>query len=99
MNCMDYRKLIQAVSVAKWEALLSKLIDVILLSKNDEKMPGQLANIILHYWQHDILATESGLTALLEAAILLEPNKTADVFTELELIDIAGQIKEAIIKT
>jgi len=96
---MDYRKLIEMVSVSKREALSSKLVDVILLSKNDEKMPSQLANTILHYWQQDTLMSESGLTALLEAAALLDPGKTVDVFTALELVDMAAQIREATVKT
>lgn len=96
---MDYRKIIDNVSVLKREVLSTKLIDVILLSKNDDKMPSQLANTILQQWQQDTLITESGLTALLEAAVLLEPVKTVEALTALELADIAGQIKEATVKT
>jgi hypothetical protein len=96
---MDYRKIFDNVSVLKREGLSTKLIDVILLSKNDDKMPSQLANTILQQWQQDTLLTESGLTALLEAAVLLEPVKTVEALTALELADIAGQIKEATVKT
>jgi len=96
---MDYRKIIDNVSVLKREVLSTKLIDVILLSKNDDKMPSQLANTILQQWQQDTLLTESGLTALLEAAVLLEPVKTVEALTALELADIAGQINEATVKT
>jgi len=96
---MDYRKIIDNVSVLKREVLSTKLIDVILLSKNDDKMPSQLANTILQQWQQDTLITESGLTALLEAAVLLDPAKTVEALTALELADIAGQIKEATVKT
>lgn len=96
---MDYRKIIDNVSVLKREGLSTKLIDVILLSKNDDKMPNQLANTILQQWQQDTLLTESGLTALLEAAVLLEPVKTVEALTALELADIAGQINEATVKT
>ena len=96
---MDYRKIIDNVSVLKREVLSTKLIDVILLSKNDDKMPIQLANTILQQWQQDTLLTESGLTALLEAAVLLEPVKTVEALTALELADIAGQINEATVKT
>jgi len=95
---MDYRKLVEMVSAAKREALSSKLVDVILLSKNDEKMTGQLANTILYYWQHGTLMTESGLTALLEAAVLLEPDKTVEIFTALELAELAAEIKDAVVK-
>jgi hypothetical protein len=93
---MDYRKLIEMVPVARKEALLNKLVDVILLSKNDDKMPSQLANTVLYQWQQDTLITESGLTALLEAAILLDSAKTGEVLTALELTDIAELIKDTI---
>jgi hypothetical protein len=96
---MDYRKVVEAIPVAKREPLSNKLIDLILSSKNDEKMPSQLANTILLHWQNDILISEFGLTALLEAAVLLEPDKTIEVFTQLELADFAEQIKEATVKT
>ena len=96
---MDYRRLVEAIPVVKREPLSNKLIDLILSSKNDEKMPSQLANTILLHWQNDILITEAGLTALLEAAILLEPDKTLEVFAQLELAGLAEQIKEAVVKT
>jgi hypothetical protein len=91
---MDCRKLIKMVPVSKKEALLNKLVDAILSSKNDDKMPSQLANTILHKWQQDLLISESGLTALLEAAIMLDPAKTVEALTALQLTDIAGQIAE-----
>jgi len=96
---MDYRKLVETIPVAKREPLSNKLIDLVLSSKNDEKMPNQLANTILHHWQNDILISESGLTALLEAAALLEPDKTIEVFTQLELASCAEQLKEVTAKT
>jgi len=92
---MDYRKLVETIPVAKRESLSYKLIDLILSSKNDEKMSSQLANTILHHWQNDILISESGLTALLEAAVLLEQDKTIEAFHQLELTDFAQEIKEA----
>jgi len=96
---MDYRKLVETIPVVKREPLLNKLIDLILTSKNDEKMPTHLANIILYNWQRDVLVSESGLAALLEAAVILEPEKTVETFAQLELTDFAEHIKEAATKT
>jgi len=89
---MDYRKFVELIPVAKRETLSDKLVDFILTSKNDEKMPSQLANTVLHYCQQDVLESESGLAALLEAALLLEPEKTVNAFTDLEMANIAEQI-------
>ena len=92
---MEYAKIIGLIPIEKREMLSDKLVDFILTSKNDEKMPSQLANILLHFWQQNLLKTENGLTVLLEAALLLEPEKTLNLFNELQMTDIAEQIKAA----
>jgi len=92
---VDYRKLVELIPVGQRDTVSDKLVDFILTSKNDEKMPNQLANTILHHWQHGALKSESGLTALLEAAVLLEPEKTINVFGELQMANVAEQIKES----
>jgi len=96
---MDYRKLVEEIPAEKRETILDKLVDVILASKNDEKMLPQLANSILYHWQRDVLLSESGLAALLEAAYLVEPDKTQEAFTNLQMTNIAEQIKGAPAKT
>jgi len=93
---LDYAKLVEMIPVGKREILSDKLVDFILTSKNDEKMPSQLANTMLHYWQQDVLESESGLTSLLEAALLLEPDKTINAFNELQMANVAEQIKAAL---
>jgi hypothetical protein len=92
---MDYRRLVGLIPPAKYEELSDKLVDFLLTSKNDEKMPSQLANAILHHWQQDVLESESGLATLLEAALLLEPEKTLSAFNELQMESVAEQIKSA----
>ena len=93
---MDYQKLTVMIPVERWEIVSNKLIDFILTSKNDDKMPGKLANVILHQWQNGTLKNETGIAALLEAAVLLEPEKTITTFIELQMTSIAEQIKETI---
>ncbi len=82
------------VPASKWEVLSDKLIDIILTSKNDDKLPSQLAKTMLHQWQNDNLKSESGLATLLESAILVELEKTFSVFNELQMPDVAEQIKQ-----
>jgi len=90
---LDYDRLVSLIPAAKREILSDKLVDVILASKNDEKMPSRLANTILQYWQRDVLKSESGMAALLEAAITLEPEKAIGAFNELQITDAAELIK------
>jgi len=91
---MDYRSLVEAIPVVKRALLSKKLVDLLLSSKNDEKIHPQLANSILYHWQNDVLSSESGLTALLEAAVLLEPDKTLEAFAQSELTEFAERLKE-----
>lgn len=86
--------MIEAVAIDKRELLSEKLADLILSTKNDGKMPVELANSILHYWQRNLLLAEQGLTTLVEAAALLEPEKTTTILTELNLPEIAERVKQ-----
>ena len=96
---MEYSKLAEAIATEKREMLSDKLVDLILAAKNEDKMPSQLANTILNQWQRNILSTQLGLTALLEAAVMLEPEKTIVILTELQLTNVAEQLKGALVKT
>lgn len=91
---LTFRNMIETVPSDKRGLLSEKLADVILSTKNDDKMPTELANTILYYWQRNLLLVEQGLTALLEAAALLEPEKTTTVLTELSLTEIAERVKQ-----
>lgn len=93
---MDYQKLIEMIPIGKWEIVSDKLIDFILTSKNDDKMPAQLANVILYQWQNGTLKSETGITALLQAAVILEPEKTITSLNELQMTSVAEQIKETL---
>jgi len=96
---LDYGKIAQSVSVSKWEAVSDRLVDFILTSKNDEKMPKHLADSILQQWKNGTLTNEQGLAMLLEAAVLLEPEKTLEALTVLGLATLSDQIREAVAKT
>ncbi|KPV64817.1 MAG: hypothetical protein AOA65_0784 [Candidatus Bathyarchaeota archaeon BA1] len=96
---MAYLKVIKTVPVERREMLSDKLIDLVLLSKNDDKMPSGLANTILYHWQRNLLANDVGLAALFEAAVLLEPDKTIEVLEqELQLVGTVKAVKEVFMK-
>lgn len=90
---MDYHKLAELIPIEKRENTADKLVDIILSSKNDNKMPSDLANTILYQWQQNLLTSEPGFSALLKAAVLLEQEKTLTVLGELQLDEIADEIK------
>ncbi len=81
------------IPLSKLHDLSDKLVDSILTSKSDDRMPSALAKTILHYWRQNLLENEHGLTALLEASVLLEPEKTVATLSELQLVDVAEEIR------
>jgi hypothetical protein len=57
-------------------------------------MPADLAKTILHQWQKNQLATETGLQQLLEAAMTVDPEKTITSMEELGLTELTLLLKE-----
>jgi hypothetical protein len=90
---MDFSELVNMIPVSKRQPLSNKLTDFILTSKSDDKMPSALAHTLLHYWQRNLLESELGLAALLEASVLLEPEETLAVFSELQLTNVTEEIR------
>ena len=80
---MTLEKIVRKIPSSSWEVTSEKLIDIVLNSPNSKKMPSGLAKTILYYWQRDQLATEIGLQRLLEASMIIDPEKMAEILTEL----------------
>jgi len=91
---MAMEKIARKIPVSLWSEASEKLIDSILNSPNAGKMPSDLAKTILYYWQRDQLATEVGLQRLLEASMILDPEKTISLMEELGLPEIVAMLKE-----
>ena len=91
---MDYHKIAEMVPIEKRERLSAKLIDFVLKSKNADKMPSSLAKTMLHHWRQGPLTSETGLAALLEAAVVVESDKTVNFLEkELQLLDVVKAIR------
>lgn len=82
---MTMKTIVPDIPPSMWNEVAEKLIDIILKTKNAKKMPSHLAKTILHFWQKDQVGTEVGLQRLLEATILLEPERTVDLMKEIGL--------------
>ena len=91
---MSLERIARNIPASLWNDASEKLIDVVLNSANASKMPSDLAKTILYYWQRDQLATEIGLHRLLEASMILEPEKTMSLMGELGLSEIVAMLKE-----
>ena len=91
---MALERIARKVPASLWTILSEELVDITLNSSNAGKLPSDLAKTILYYWQRDQLATEVGLQRLLEAAMLLEPEKTIELMDSLGMPELVIMLKE-----
>jgi len=91
---MSMEKIARNIPASLWSLASEKLVDIILNSSKASKMPSDLAKTILYYWQRDQLATEVGLQRLLEASMILEPEKTISLMEEFGLSEVVVMLKE-----
>ena len=91
---MDYPKLIELVPAEKLGPLSDQLLNFILTTKNEGKMPTKLANAMLSKMQNGAIKGKTGVVVLLEAALLLEPEKTMTALGEMQMTKLAEEIKE-----
>jgi len=92
---MAYQKIVKKIPVEKRDKLSDKLLNFVLKSKEESNMPSDLANTMLDRWQRGPLTTEEGLAVLLEAAVLLESEKTLEFLgQELQMADVVKAIRE-----
>jgi hypothetical protein len=92
---VSYKKIVEMIPVEKREELSDKLLNYLLKSKKEKKMPSSLAKCFLSQWQTGGFDDEVGLAVLLEATVLLEPEKTTEFLEqELQLADVAKALKE-----
>ena len=93
---MSYKKIVKMIPVEKREQLSDKLLNYLLKSKKEKKMPSSLAKCFLSQWQTGTFDDEVGLAVLLEATALLEPEKTTEFLEQdLQLVEVAKALKEA----
>lgn len=82
---MGYREFVKSIPATMRELLAERLIDVMLEAKDGSRVPSSLAKTILFYWQREQLASEAGLTNLLEAVSYADPDRAFTVMESLGL--------------
>jgi hypothetical protein len=90
---MDYSKLVEMVPAEKLGPLSDQLLNFILTTKNEGKMPTTLANTMLSKMQQGIIKRPNGVAVLLGAALTLEPEKTMVALGEMQLAQLAEAVK------
>ena len=93
---MVYKKIVEMIPVEKRGPLSDKLLNYLLKSKKETKMPSSMAHCFLSQWQTGTFDDETGLAILLEATAIVELEKTSEfVEKDLQLAEVARAIKEA----
>jgi hypothetical protein len=94
---LAYKKIVQMIPVEKRGILSDKLLNYLLKSKNETKMPSSMAYCFLTQWQTGTFDDEAGLSVLLETTARVELEKTTEfIEKELQLAEVAKAIKEVV---
>ena len=95
---MVYKNIVKMIPVEKRETLSNKLLNYLLKTKKEAKLPTSMAHCFLSQWQTGTFKDETGLAVLLEATALVELEKTTDFLeNDLQLADVAKAVKEAVV--
>jgi hypothetical protein len=84
------------IPTEKRKIISEKLLNYVLKSKKENKLPSSMAKCFLAQWQTGSCDDETGLSVLLEMAAYLELDKTAEFLEqECKLGAVAEALKEA----
>lgn len=73
--------------------LSKKLVAIVLGARDKDAVTTELAKKIIYLWRQDQLATKTGITALLEAALMVDAEATYTLLDELGLRELTIAIK------
>jgi hypothetical protein len=94
---VSYQKIVKMIPVEKRGVISDKLLNYVLKSKKEGKLPSSMAKCFLSQWQTSTFDDEIGLGVLLETAAVLELEKTTEFLEqECQLMDVAKALKEAV---
>jgi hypothetical protein len=93
---VSYKKIVKMIPVEKRGTLSDKLLNYLLKTKKEAKMPSSMANCFLSQWRTGTFDDEVGLAVLLEATATVELEKTATFLEQdLQLAEVAKAVREA----
>ena len=87
---MEFRKLAKIIPEPIREQFAEQLLDI-LLSTEKKAIPPRISKSILHYMQREQLHIQPGLTLLIEAVAITEPEKLALALDEFKLYNLTRE--------
>ena len=73
--------------------LYRKLVAIVLGTRDKDAIPTELAKKIIYLWRQDQLASKTGITAMLEAALMVDGDATSELLDELGLHELTVALK------
>ena len=93
---MSYQKIVKMIPVEKRGVISEKLLNYVLKSKKESKLPSSMAKCFLSQWETSTFEDEVSLGVLLETAAILEFEKTTEFLEqECQLAEVAKALKKA----
>jgi hypothetical protein len=77
------RSIINLIPQEQRGPVSTAILDLLLKTKEANKVPAREAKIVLHLMMRDLLATEMGLETLFTCALRAEPVQTLDVIGDV----------------
>jgi hypothetical protein len=95
VNGVSYQKIVEMIPVEKRGVISEKLLNYVLKSKKESKLPSSTAKCFLSQWQTSTFDDEVGLGVLFEMATILEFEKTTEFLEkECQLAEVVKALKE-----
>ena len=85
-------KVVENIPASLHGELSKKLMNIILEAKDKNAIPVEVAKNIIYLWRQDQLASQTGITVLLDAATTANAEATVSCLEELGLQEVAVQI-------
>lgn len=85
--------LVEGIPKSLHHDLSKKLVAIVLGARDKDAVTTELAKKIIYLWRQDQLATKTGITALLEAALMVDAEATYLLLDELGLQELTVALR------
>jgi hypothetical protein len=84
---------VEGIPASLYENLSKNLIEIVLGTQDKNAVPADIAKKVIYLWRQDQLATPTGVSTLMEAAVMVDANATYSTLDKLGLPEITIALK------
>ncbi|KON31559.1 hypothetical protein AC482_00415 [miscellaneous Crenarchaeota group-15 archaeon DG-45] len=85
--------IVEGIPKSLFGDLSKRLVEIVLGAEEKDAVPTELAKKIIYIWRQDQLASKIGIEALLEAAVIVNPEATSEVLDEMGLHEVTVALR------